>query len=98
MGDDNSCFKGKFPDKLDSIFPWNNFFSGSMREYLTKDEFIIGSLGIEARYPFLDKNLVQEFLWLAPELKNKFYKAPLHEYLKQNNFPFRENEKKGFSF
>jgi asparagine synthetase B (glutamine-hydrolysing) len=98
MGDDNSCFKGMFPDKLDSIFPWNNFFSGSMREYLTKDEFIIGSLGIEARYPFLDKNLVQEFLWLAPELKNKFYKAPLHEYLKQNNFPFRENEKKGFSF
>jgi hypothetical protein len=67
-----------------------------MRKYLTKDEYIIGCLGIEARYPFLDKQLVQEFLWLKPELKNNFYKAPLREYLIQNNFPYKENEKKGF--
>jgi asparagine synthetase B (glutamine-hydrolysing) len=94
--DKSSCFQGKFPENLNSIFPWKNFFNGTMRKYLTKDEYIIGCLGIEARYPFLDKQLVQEFLWLKPELKNNFYKAPLREYLIQNNFPYKENEKKGF--
>jgi len=94
--DKASCFQGKFPNDLNSIFPWKNVFNGTMRKYLTKDEYIIGCLGIEARYPFLDKHLVQEFLWLLPELKNAFYKAPLRDYLIQNNFPYKENEKKGF--
>lgn len=94
--DKASCFQGKFPNDLNSVFPWKNFFGGTMRKYLTKDEYIIGCLGIEARYPFLDKHLVQEFLWLSSDLKNAFYKAPLREYLIQNNFPYSENEKKGF--
>lgn len=94
--DKSSCFNGTFPNNLKDIFPWKNFFDGTMRKYLTKDEYIIGCLGIEARYPFLDKQLVQEFLWLKPELKNQHYKAPLREYLIKYNFPFSENEKKGF--
>lgn len=96
MNSDCTCFNGVFPENLDTIFPWKNFFNGSMRKFLTKDEYIVGALGIEARYPFLDKQLVQSFLNLTPALKNKFYKAPLAEYLKKNNFPFAENEKIGF--
>lgn len=92
----NSCFYGKFPEDLRTIYPWKNFFNGTMRQYLTKDEYVIGSLGIEARYPFLDKKLVQEFLNLKQPLKNASYKAPLREILIKNNFPFIENEKRGF--
>lgn len=96
MNSDCTCFNGVFPEDLSSIFPWKNFYNGSMRKFLTKDEYIIGALGIEARYPFLDKQLVQSFLNLTSSLKNKFYKAPLAEYLKVNKFPFAENEKIGF--
>ena len=32
--------------------------------YLAKEESITGGFGIEGRYPFLDKAVVQEFLWL----------------------------------
>jgi hypothetical protein len=48
------------------------------------------------RYPFLDKDVVQEFLWLHEDLKNKEYKAPIHHYFKQINFPFEEKIKRGF--
>lgn len=96
INSDCTCFNGMFPENLYDIFPWKNFYSGSMRKFLTKDEYIVGALGIEARYPFLDKHLVQSFLNLTPKLKNKCYKAPLTEYLKINNFSFSENEKIGF--
>ena len=55
-----------------------------------------GCYGIETRYPYLDRDLVQEFLWLTPELKNKHYKAPIHEYFKRNGYPFEKGVKKGF--
>lgn len=90
-------FKAKYPSDLKGFFPWSNFFGGTMRKYLTKDEYILGSLGIETRYPFLDKELVQEFLWLSSDYKNKNYKAPLKEILLLNNFPFSNNEKLGFN-
>jgi asparagine synthetase B (glutamine-hydrolysing) len=93
----HSSFGGKFPEKLESVFPWRNFFEGTQRAYLDKEEYVAGSWGIETRYPFLDTAVVQEFLSLTPECKNAFYKAPLHEYLKQNSYPFLENEKAGFS-
>jgi hypothetical protein len=38
-----------------------------------KEELIAGSYGIEARYPFLDPAVVQEFLSLVPALKNDEY-------------------------
>jgi asparagine synthase (glutamine-hydrolysing) len=79
-----STFKGKFPDKLTL---WNNFYDGYQYSYLGKDEYVAGSHSIETRYPFLDKDVVQEFLWLTAELKNRYYKAPIHEYLVRNNFP-----------
>ena len=81
-----------FPRELDSIFPWTNFFKGSMENYLKGDEYIGGCFGFETRYPFCDRDLVQEFLWLKPELKNRYknfdLKPPLIQYLEKEKFPF----------
>lgn len=88
-----SHFKGKFPSGL---YEWPNFKEHMQREYLNELEEIAELYGIEVRYPFLDIDLVQEFLWLTPELKNKNYKAPLFEYLTRNNVPFEKEIKRGF--
>jgi asparagine synthetase B (glutamine-hydrolysing) len=93
-----------FPDQSELIteFPkelelWPNFNYSCQESYLMKEEYAGGAFNIETRYPFLDADLVQEFLWLKPELKNRHYKAPLREYLVRNNFPFEEGVKRGFS-
>jgi asparagine synthetase B (glutamine-hydrolysing) len=89
-----SELKGKYPVKLKE---WYNFRRGCQYSYLLKEERIPAVYGIETRYPYLDVDLVQEFLWLAPELKNKFYKAPLHVYLTKNKVPFEIGVKRGFN-
>ena len=93
---EHSTIGGHFPDDLSSVFPWKNFFRNTQRAYLMKEEHVAGSYGIEGRYPFLDKYVVQEFLWLSAELKNKNYKSPLDNYLKINNFPYEREKKEGF--
>ena len=35
-----------------------------------KEEHVAGAHGIEARYPFLDAAVVQEYLWLTAAAKN----------------------------
>uniref|UniRef100_A0A6C0JRM9 Glutamine amidotransferase type-2 domain-containing protein n=1 Tax=viral metagenome TaxID=1070528 RepID=A0A6C0JRM9_9ZZZZ len=89
-----------FPDDLSKIFPWANFYNGSMENYLKGDEYVGGSFGYETRYPFCDKNLVQEFLWLIPQLKNEYkgsnYKPALTSYLDKEKFPLIIN-KYGFN-
>lgn len=92
----HSQFGGKFPKDLTQIFPWRSFYGGTQISYLSKEENISGLHGIEGRYPLLDKYVVQEFLWLVPELKNKYYKGPIYAYMKQNDYPFDENVKIGF--
>ena len=89
-----SCGYGnvdEFPKELEEIYPWPNFYEGSMKNYLKGDEYVGGCYSYETRYPFCDKELVQEFLWLTPELKNVYnksiYKPALLYYLKENNFP-----------
>ena len=81
-----------FDHNLETIFPWKNFFNGSMENYLKGDEYVGGSFSFETRYPYCDKNLIQEFLWLSPELKNNFngiqYKPALTYYLQKEKFPF----------
>jgi asparagine synthetase B (glutamine-hydrolysing) len=89
-----STFKGKFPDKL---FCWKNFYEGGQRSYLMKEENVAKANSVETRYPFLDINVVQEFLWLKPELKNRHYKAPIREYLIRHNFPFAKDVKQGLT-
>lgn len=92
----HSGFGGKFPENLNNFWPWNSFYDGTQIQYLNKEEYIAGHYGIETRYPFLDKYLVQEFLWLHSSLKNSKYKSVLSDYLVSNNFPFAE-EKIGFN-
>lgn len=88
-----STFRGKYPDEL---YEWNNFRKGKQWEYLNELEDIANLYDVEVRYPFLDIELVQEFLWLKAELKNRNYKAPLFEYLTKNNVPFDKAVKRGF--
>jgi asparagine synthetase B (glutamine-hydrolysing) len=89
-----STFKGVFPENL---YEWDNFREGMNRIYLNEIEGIAEIYGIECRYPFLDVDVVQEFLWLSRELKNNNYKAPLFEYLTKNKVPFEQNVKRGFN-
>jgi len=67
-----------------------------MESYLAKEEYVGGAYGLESRYPFLDKDVVQEFLSLDVKLKNNYYKNVLHHYFVENNFPFDEGQKIGF--
>lgn len=76
-----------FPSNLSDVFPWDNFYKGAQSSYLTKEEFITGSFGVESRYVYLDKKLVQEFLNLIPELKNSFYKSPIVNFLRKHDYP-----------
>jgi asparagine synthetase B (glutamine-hydrolysing) len=92
----HSNFGGLFPEDLATVFPWNSFYGSSMESYLAKEEYIAGSYGLEARYPFLDKEVVQEFLNLSAALKNSAYKSVLHHYLTSHHFPFELEVKRGF--
>jgi asparagine synthetase B (glutamine-hydrolysing) len=83
----------RFPDNLRQ---WSDFSGGFQAAYLTKEDFVAGALGAEARFPYLDRAVVQEFLWLSPKLKNRNYKAPLHEYMTRHGYPFDEGVKTGF--
>jgi asparagine synthetase B (glutamine-hydrolysing) len=92
----HSSFGGMFPKDLTGFFPWHSFWDGTQIQYLNKEEYVAGHFGIETRYPFLDRTVVQEFLWLSADLKNSKYKSCLDEYLKVNNFPYQPSEKRGF--
>ena len=83
--------------RIESVFPWKNFYDNTQRAYLAKEEYICGANGVEGRYPFLDAAVVQEFLWLTPSLKNQYYKSVLRQFLVQHDFPFDENKKLGFN-
>lgn len=85
-----------FPEDLKLVFPWGNFYQGSQSSYLMKEECIAGSLGMESRYPFLDRKVVQEFLWLSADLKNSRYKGPIENSFKKRDYPFFEG-KMGFN-
>lgn len=80
-----SQLKGKW-DNISS--PWKNFYGGWNRVFLGGTERIAGLFGIEARYPFLDFDLVQEFINLHPSLKSLYYKSPLTNRLTELGFPY----------
>ena len=95
-GLNSGTFMGLFPEDLTEIFPWKNFYSGLMESFIAKEEYTGSLFGIETRYPFLDKYVVQEFLWLHMKLKNQQYKSPIHNYMAINKYPFEICEKIGF--
>lgn len=72
---------------------WPNFDSAYGRNIIQMFERVGGCFGIESRYPFLDKQVVQEFLWLSDTLKNSEFKQCIAQYMRKNNFPFLENKK-----
>jgi asparagine synthetase B (glutamine-hydrolysing) len=101
----NSNFSGIFPKDLNLIFPknpkdksckWFSFYNYTQSSFLAKEEIISGLYGIEGRYPFLDKDVVQEYLNLIVELKNNDYKAPIKYLFDKLNYPYEE-EKIGFN-
>ncbi|CAD7937779.1 unnamed protein product [Amoebophrya sp. A25] len=92
-----STLGGRFPENLAEVFPWAIFHGGTMRDYIMKEELVGGAFGIEARYPFLDKHFVQEFLWLHSDVKNFEYKHVLHSYFARHEYPFKHRDKTGFS-
>jgi len=92
-----SNFSGIFPEDLSTIYPWHNFYNGTQVKFLNKEEHIARSWNVKTFYPYLDHDVIQEYLWLKAELKNRHYKAPLREYFIRNNFPFEEDKKKGFN-
>jgi hypothetical protein len=80
--------------KPKATFPWKHVSppTCALREALLVDEFVVGAMGVEVRYPFLDKQLVQEFLWLSPELKGEGqggfeFMAPLRVFLTDRSYP-----------
>ena len=93
----HSTLGGYYPTDLSKVFPWRNFYMNTQRAYLMKDEYIGGYYGIEARYPFLDKYVVQEFLNLHESLKNREYKAPIYYYLIDSDTPIDNDRKIGFN-
>lgn len=92
----HSNFGGFFPENLESIFPWASFWGSTMESYIAKEEWVGGSFGIEMRYPFLDKQVVQEFLWIHQDLKNRTYKSVIDYMLTKNNIPYEKGIKRGF--
>ena len=93
----HSSFGGLFPENMSAFFPWTSFFLGTQLDYLTKEEVVGGSHGLETRYPFLDRRVVQEFIWLAQSVKNQFYKRPVHDLLAAAHYPFDAGHKDGFA-
>ena len=101
----NSNFSGIFPSNLEDIFPknpydnkckWYSFYNYTQKSFLTKEEIISGLHGIEGRYPYLDKDVVQSYLNITCDLKNKDYKAPMKYLFEKLNYPYEE-EKIGFN-
>mmetsp|Transcript_24651 Transcript_24651/g.79783 ORF Transcript_24651/g.79783 Transcript_24651/m.79783 type:complete len:938 (-) Transcript_24651:64-2877(-) len=67
------------PEFSTAAFPSSSFFLGTPDHHLAKDERVCGSHGIQARYPFLDRRVVQELLWLREDVKQSERKRPLEE-------------------
>lgn len=101
----SSCFGGKYPSNLADIVSnnpyenviWKSFYNHALKDFVYKEEIIGGLYGIECRYPYLDKYVVQEFLWLTNELKNKEYKSCIDFLLSKFNYPYEKNKKTGFN-
>jgi hypothetical protein len=66
------------------------------KRHITEHENQFGSMGIQVRYPFLDKKVIQEYLWLTKRLQTK-YKVPIKEYFDTEKFPYYDGEKHGMS-
>lgn len=76
--------------------PWPNFFGGWSTVFLGATDLLASHFSIEGRFPLLDKRTVQEFLNLSPDLKSRYYKAPMTNRMNELGFP-QHDRKYGFS-
>jgi len=80
--------------KYNSILPIANGGAGSNLQA----SIIFGNLGVESRSPFTDPALLQESLWMDKSVyrnENNNLKAPIHDYLEKEKFPFYSRDKTG---
>lgn len=66
---------------------WLNFGGGWQSMFLQAGERVAGQYGIEARYPFLDKEVVSEFLRLPIPGRYEPLKRPVNDLLNEHDFP-----------
>lgn len=74
-----------WPEDLSTVFPYDNFYDNRQRKLIDMQQYCTLSYGIESRNPFLDKELVQEWLWISSSLKNSDHKGPIKNFLKDRN-------------
>jgi len=84
-----SYFRGQWEK---ATKPWPNFFGGWNRVFLEATERIVGHYGIETRYPFLDRAVVQAFLDLSPEAKGRRYKGCISHRMDALNYPYHDRK------
>lgn len=86
-----SYFGGCFPDDLGLVWPPPSLHI--VLDYTHRLDLISGFFGTEARTPFLDKAVVQRWLNLKTDLKNKGYKQWMADIMTQSKYPFMKNQK-----
>lgn len=72
-----------WPTELADFFPYDNFYENKQRTFIDIQQYICHAYGLEARNPFLDKKLTQEWLSLSSDLKNKESKGPIKNFLRK---------------
>lgn len=91
----HSQFGGKFPEELQTIFPWHLNEDYPMSYDVPIVDYIDGLYGIDTRHPYLDRKLFQTWLNSDLKIKNASYKNWLGEYFKLNKYPYAPNQKIG---
>lgn len=80
-----------WPERLEDIFPWYSFNTTSQIQCNFHEKKGL-RYGLETRNVFLDKNYVQNWLWLHQDIKNCEYKHIQKEYLRSFNIKLPEKE------
>jgi asparagine synthetase B (glutamine-hydrolysing) len=76
-----------WPYNLEEFFPWKYFYWDVFEDALQALEIQMLRASVQGRHPFLDKKLTQAFFNLSPDLKNTRGKAPIANYLLENDIP-----------
>ena len=76
-----------WPEDLNEVFPWINFYDGRMRYLLDFHERVSLSFSQEIRSVYIDKFFVQEWLNTSKELKESESKAFQKNYIRSFGMP-----------
>lgn len=90
-----SFFGGSFPQHLELVWPPPS--NHLILDYTHRLDTVTGYYGVESRNPFLDIDVVQNWLNTSVKLKNYGYKQWMNEIMASVNYPFAPNEKIAFS-